>query len=213
MPKIKYKNQNGKRLKSVTTVISNQLGWNKHALIAWYTKLATSGQDPYVELQIAGRIGTLAHNMIDGFINNKKVDQSEFTTNEQIQARMAYNCFCDWHKNNNVKFLESELSLISEKYQFGGTLDAIAIVNDKLLILDWKTSSDIYSEMLIQIAAYRQLYKEYHNYDSFYNIKGAMILKLNKDKREYEEHHFKIKDLNWGWKMFKLLLKLQNNKR
>ena len=40
MPLVKYKNKSGKRLRSVTTIIGNQLGWNKQALIAWYTKLA-----------------------------------------------------------------------------------------------------------------------------------------------------------------------------
>ena len=29
----------------------------------------------------------------------------------------------------------------------------------------------------------------------------------------YVEHKFNISDLNWGWKMFKLLLKIQENKR
>ena len=75
---------------------------------------------------------------------------------------------------------------------------------------DWKTSNSTYSEFLIQLGAYRQLIQENLGYD----IRGAILLRLDKEEKGvYEEHHYKIKDLNWGWKMFKLLLKIQENKR
>jgi len=68
----------------------------------------------------------------------------------------------------------------------------------------------VYDEFLIQLGAYRQLIQENLGYD----IRGAILLKLDKEEKGvYEEHHYKIKDLNWGWKMFKLLLKIQENKR
>ena len=102
------------------------------------------------------------------------------------------------------------MKLVSEEYQFGGTFDAICEVNGKLVICDWKTSNAVYDEFLIQLGAYRQLIQENLGYD----IRGAILLKLDKEEKGvYEEHHYKIKDLNWGWKMFKLLLKIQENKR
>ena len=210
MPLVKYKNKSGKRLRSVTTIIGNQLGWNKQALIAWYTKLAMSGQDPYVELQIAGRIGTLAHELIEAYITDKPMDQSEFTANEQIQARIAYNSFCAWHRKYKPKFIATELSLVSEKYQFGGTFDAIAKINNKNYLVDFKTSNDIYQEYEIQLGAYHQLWQEYNP-----NIKihGAIILKLSKDVTMYEEKKLTLKDLNQGLSIFKLLLKLQEKKK
>ena len=65
-------------------------------------------------------------------------------------------------------------------------------------------------KFLIQLGAYRQLIKENLDHD----IRGAILLRLDKEEKGvYEEHHYKIKDLNWGWKMFKLLLKIQENKR
>jgi hypothetical protein len=33
------------------------------------------------------------------------------------------------------------------------------------------------------------------------------------EKGVYEEHKYKIKDLDWGWKVFKLILKLQELKK
>ena len=206
-----YKNESGKRLKSVTTIINGNLGWNKGALIGWTRKHCLNGEDSMKLLKEAGRIGTLAHIMIEEFINGGAVNLDGYAANEISQAKTAYYAFYNWIANNNVEFHETELKLVSEQYQFGGTFDAICEVNGKLVICDWKTSSSgDYQEYLIQLGAYRQLIKE--NLD--YNIRGAILLRLDKEEKGvYEEHHYKIKDLNWGWKMFKLLLKIQENKR
>ena len=206
-----YKNEKGKRLKSVTTIINGCLGFNKGALIGWTRKHCLNGEDSLKLLKEAGRIGTLAHLMIEEFTNGGVVNLDGYTPNEISQAKTAYYGFYNWFANNNVTFHETELKLVSEKYQFGGTFDAICEVNGKLVICDWKTSSSgDYQEFLIQLGAYRQLIQE--NLD--HKIKGAILLKLDKEEKGvYEEHKYKIKDLNWGWKMFKLLLKIQENKR
>ena len=208
-----YKNYLGRRLKSVTTIINGNLGWNKGALIGWTRKHCLNGEDSMKLLKEAGRIGTLAHIMIEQYVNGGSVCLDDYSPNEISQAKTAYYSFYKWFEDNDVEFYETELKLVSEQYQFGGTFDAVCKVNGKLVICDWKTSSDVYSEYLIQAAAYRQLYKEYHNHDNWYKIKGAIILKLNKEENGYEEHKYNIKDLNWGWKIFKLLLKIQENKR
>ena len=204
-----YKNEKGKRLKSVTTIINGCLGWNKGALIGWTRKHCLNGEDSMKLLKEAGRIGTLAHKMIEEYINGGSVILDDYTPSEISQAKTAYYSFYKWFEDNDVEFYETELKLVSEKYQFGGTFDAVCEVNGKLVICDWKTSSGVYDEFLIQLGAYRQLIKE--NLD--HNIRGAILLRLDKEENGYEEHHYKIKDLNWGWKMFKLLLKIQENKR
>ena len=205
-----YKNKNDKRLKSVTTIINGNLGWSKGALIGWTRKHCLNGDDSMKLLKEAGRIGTLAHIMIEEFIKGGVVKLDDYTPNEISQAKTAYYGFYNWIANNNVEFHETELKLVSEEYQFGGTFDAVCEVNGKLVICDWKTSNAVYDEFLIQLGAYRQLIKENLDHD----IRGAILLRLDKEEKGvYEEHHYKIKDLNWGWKMFKLLLKIQENKR
>ena len=205
-----YKNKNDKRLKSVTTIINGNLGWSKGALIGWTRKHCLNGDDSMKLLKEAGRIGTLAHIMIEEFIKGGVVKLDDYTPNEISQAKTAYYGFYNWIANNNVEFHETELKLVSEEYQFGGTFDAVCEVNGKLVICDWKTSNAVYDEFLIQLGAYRQLIKENLDHD----IRGVILLRLDKEEKGvYEEHHYKIKDLNWGWKMFKLLLKIQENKR
>lgn len=205
-----YKNESGKKLKSVTTVINGNLGWNKGALIGWTRKNCLNGEDSMKLLKEAGRIGTLAHIMIEEFIKGGSVCLDEYNPSEISQAKNSYYAFYQWFVDNNVTFLDTEMKLVSEEYQFGGTFDAICEVNGKLVICDWKTSTGVYDEFLIQLGAYRQLIQENLGYD----IRGAILLRLDKEEKGvYEEHHYKIKDLNWGWKMFKLLLKIQENKR
>ena len=205
-----YKNESGKRLKSVTTIINGNLGWNKGNLLGWTRKHCLNGEDSLKLLKEAGKIGTLAHIMIEEFIKGGAVKLDEYNPSEISQAKTAYYGFYNWFANNNITFHETELKLVSEEYQFGGTFDAICEVNGKLVICDWKTSNAVYDEFLIQLGAYRQLIQENLGYD----IRGAILLRLDKEEKGvYEEHHYKIKDLNWGWKMFKLLLKIQENKR
>lgn len=212
-----YKNESGKRLKSVTTIINGNLGWSKGALIGWTRKHCLNGEDSMKLLKEAGRIGTLAHTMIEEFIKGGAVNLDGYTPKEISQAKNCYYGFYDWFANNNVTFHETEMKLVSEQYQFGGTFDALIELKSRrnnnlpaYYIADWKSSNDVHSEYLIQLAAYRQLIKENLGYD----IRGAILLRLDKEEKGvYEEHKYNISDLNWGWKMFKLLLKIQENKR
>ena len=209
-----YKTKEGKRISSVTTIIGNNLGWNFYPLLNWNLKLVKQGLDPKEELKSAGRTGTLAHNMIEQFtIGGRVQNLDNYSPLEISQAKQAYYNYLDFNNDYQPEILHSELQMVSEKYRFGGTCDAVAKVkigkNSKLMILDWKSSNSIHSEHKIQISAYAKMYEE----NTGERIKGALIVRLDKEKKEYEVEHLKIKDLNWGWKIFKLLLKIQENKR
>ena len=201
---------NEKRVSSVTTIIGNNLGWNFYPLLNWNLKLVRQGLDPKEELKSAGRIGTLAHIMIEKFtIGGRVQNLDNYSPLEISQAKQAYYNYLDFAEAYKPEIIHSELQMVSEKYKFGGTCDAVAKVNNKLMILDWKSSNSLHSEHKIQISAYAKMYEE----NTGERIKGALIVRLDKEKKEYEVEHLKIKDLNWGWKVFKLLLKIQDNKR
>jgi len=205
--------KDNKRVKSVTTLINAHLGWSKGALIGWTRKHCLKGDDSMAIMKEAGRVGTLTHTMIEQFIKGGVVNLDNYSASEISQAKIAYYSFYKWQEDNDVKFLETEMKLVSEKYGYGGTFDAVAVVNKKLVILDWKTSRFVHDEFLVQLAAYRQLIHE-NKFDYVPKIKGAILLKLDKEEKGvYEAHHYKIKDLNWGWKVFKLILKLQELKK
>ena len=198
-----------KKVKSVTTLIGANLGWNFYPLLNWNLKLMKQGVDPKEELKRAGRIGTLAHIMIEEFIKGGSVILDGYSAKEISHAKQAYYNFLNFKEDYNPEILETELKMVSEKYKFGGTCDAVATVNNKLMMLDWKSSNHVHEEHKIQIAAYAKMYEE----ETGKRIQGAMIVRVDKEKKEYEVHTLKIKDLNYYWRIFKLILKLQELKK
>ena len=202
-----------KKVKSVTTLIGANLGWNFYPLLNWNLKLMKEGIDPREELKTAGRTGTLAHIMIEKFIKGGSVILDSYAAKEISHAKQAFYNFLNFKEDYNPEILETELKMVSEQYKFGGTCDAVANVkigkNTKLMMLDWKSSNHVHEEHKIQIAAYAKMYEE----ETGKRIQGAMIVRVDKEKKEYEVHTLKIKDLNYYWRIFKLILKLQELKR
>lgn len=81
---------------------------------------------------------------------------------------------------------ESELPLISERYKFGGTLDAM-FVQDELSLGDFKTSNTVYVDYLVQvIGGYALLWDE-----NFPNrpISGFHLLRFSKDG-DFAHHYW-----------------------
>jgi len=98
-----------------------------------------------------------------------------------------------------MEIVEQETPLVSEKYQFGGTLDAI-MVNGELALGDWKTSNAVYPDHIIQLAAYWKLWEE-NNPDR--PITGGFHLcRFAKEHADFA-HHFWA-DLTDAWEQFKL---------
>lgn len=64
--------------------------------------------------------------------------------------------FIDW--NNEVKptYLLSERTVISKKYGYGGTLDAVCKIGDKTYLIDFKTSKSVYTSHIVQLSSYKQ---------------------------------------------------------
>lgn len=198
---------NDKRVKSVTTIINAQMAWNKSVLIGWTRKNCLNGDDSMAIMKDAGKTGTLAHTMIESFMTGGTVQLDGFTPSQISKAKTAYYGYLDWkEKNEDIGVIANELKLVSNKLLYGGTIDCIFVRNKKHYLLDFKTSNHCHDEYIVQLAAYSKLYEE--NYGV--KIHGGIILKLNKDEKGYTEYVIKQKDINWGWKIFKVLLRLQN---
>jgi len=166
MPKIPYKNKAKKRLPSVTTILSN-LGWNKNALVYWAFNQGKEGKESLYETE-ALTIGTVTHKVISELIKDEGFDFDRYFKDESTKLNdeiiegvlQCLDSWEKWRKQSNVQIFASELSLVSEEHQFGGTLDCAGI-GEKLCILDIKTGKP-YADHLIQVAAYGMLYEENH---------------------------------------------------
>lgn len=195
MPAIIYKNKAGDRIPSVTTIIS-QWGNNKQALLAWAWKQGEKGISLYEKPE--ADIGTLAHMMIDADVKGKIIDLGQFPMNIQNQAKTAYDNFSQWKSTHNFKPVETEISLTSEKYQYGGTIDCIAMLDGKLSILDLKTGKEVYEDHPVQIAAYAELWSE--NFPDHKLDGGFHIIRTGKEMAMFA--HTWYSDFPGAWDAF-----------
>jgi len=204
----KYFTSDSKQVRSVTTLINAHLGWNKQMLIAWARIQGLKGKDAMKVRDEAADIGTLAHKYCEAFIKKEKVDTADYSENQIKKAIIAYDAFLDWNSQLKPEFVESEIKLISDKYMTGGTCDLILRVKNKLVIADQKTSKGLYPEMVVQLGGNKKLYE----LQTGNKISSGMLLRLDKEGKGFEQHSIPLKKLNWGWRVFQLVLKLENLK-
>ena len=61
---------------------------------------------------------------------------------------------------SKTEIIWTEKNLTSRKYEFGGTPDLLVKQNGKYILIDFKSSSSIYLDNLLQGSAYAHLIKE-----------------------------------------------------
>ena len=94
------------------------------------------------------------------------------------RALSCYGAGRQWESQSRMRIFESELPLVSEKYRFGGTLDAM-FIQDKLSLGDYKTGS-LYPDHLIQVVGgYALLWEE--NFPTLPIEGGYHLLKFGKE--------------------------------
>jgi hypothetical protein len=140
---------NGEKIPSVTQIISRFK--DSGGLLHWAFKQGKDGKERlYDESQKAADIGTCAHGMVELYNKGQVEAISDYaarTLYDLSQRELAFTAFesyLSWAQNFNVTILEQEVGLVSQKYKFGGTLDAVGLINNSLCLLDWKTSNAIY---------------------------------------------------------------------
>jgi len=196
-----YKLKDGGRIPSVTTVIGI-LG--KPALLDWAWQMGTQGLDYKAVRDNAGDIGTLAHLMIICDLKGEKPDTSEYSAQDIEKAETCLLKYWEWAKCHRVEPLMLETPLISELYQFGGTIDFFGKVDGQPALLDFKTGKGIYDEFFYQLAAYEQLLIEAGQL-----IEVTRILRIGRNEDEgFEERS--VGNLDKQWQVFLSCLKIYN---
>ena len=174
------------RVPGVTTIIGKFK--ESGGLIWWAWDLGMKGLDYRKVRDDAANAGTIAHAMVENWIHGE--DPNEVAGPEEllVKARNAFGLFLEWANQTRLKVTETEVGLVSEKYRFGGTLDAM-LIGDKFSLGDWKTSNAVYSDYLYQLAAYALLWEE--NRPEQPITGGFHLMRFAKDTPDFT-HHF------WG---------------
>lgn len=208
MPTIPYKLKDGTKVSGVTTIIGTNLGWNKEALMFWSNQVGQQGKNHRDVSVKEADAGTCGHALIDAHIKKKTIDTSIYAPEILAKGETCLLNFLEWEKMVNLQVLYTEINLVSEKHKYGGTPDCIGIVVSQPAILDWKTGSGVYEDMLIQLPAYKVLVEE--NID----IKltgGYHLIRIGKEDASFHHHHWH--SLEDGWEAFTHCLALHELKK
>jgi hypothetical protein len=202
-PKGGYRNKKSKRVPGTTTIEGRFE--DKSALIYWgfkqgqrYANGEISGL--YEDRDRAGELGTQAHDLFEKWLNGDNI-------NDDIDERVwtAFTNAREWFNGTRLTIVAQEVEMVSEKYQFGGGLDAVGIDHrGRYALLDWKTSNKgPFVGWLCQIAAYKHLW-DIHNPDKIITG-GFHIGKFSKEYGDFSHHYWS--ELDDAWEQFKLFRK------
>lgn len=161
-PHQKYYLSDGRQVVGASTPC--KLGDDTGGLIHWAWKLGKEGKDYRTERDSAANIGTVCHAMIEAWLKQEELDYSDFfseDSEEAKKARKGFDKFRIWWDENKFTFLFSELPLVSEAYEYGGTLDIIALDGDqRRTLIDIKATNSIREAHYRQLSAYEHLNNE-----------------------------------------------------
>ena len=142
----KYILEDGTKAPSVTTIISQKLGWNKQALINWAKRQTMIGKDADAVLQDAADIGTLLHLLIEAHQRGFDIDTGDFTRNQTEKALVCFGGYLEWVEKVKFKPLASETVIVDEEQRIGGTIDCVGKIGDDLVLIDWNSSIFLYKD-------------------------------------------------------------------
>ena len=172
-----YYNQEGIKVPRVTEILSRTI--HSDRLMYWANSIGLKGERYRDVLNRAATAGTQAHNAIEIYLseNIKTNDNTPF-----LGFLMWYNYITqDVGLPIEVIYIEHKLVC---KY-FGGTLDLLVRIGNKVYLLDFKTSNHVTFNYFLQLAAYRYMLREVENI----NVDGVIVLQLDKDEPGFNEYH------------------------
>ena len=196
-----YLNAAGKVVPSVTTIIGRFK--ESGGLIHWAWTEGCEGRDYRETRDAAASSGTLAHKMVECEIRGRKFDEGGLAGHLLEKANRALVMYREWAAQTQLVPVQTEVRLVSERHQFGGTLDAISCAGRRAL-LDWKTSGGIYVDYMIQLAAYRGLWDEAHPDEPIDG--GCHLIRFSKEDADFG--HYYWSDLSDAWEAFILMRRL-----
>jgi hypothetical protein len=176
MPRVAYKTSWGARVPGVTTICGLL---EKPFLKVWANNIGLQGIKMREYVDDKAQIGTLAHQMVQDYLEGNKTDLTDYTKEQIDKAENALISFYEWEKEQNIEIIEMETHLVSDEMLIGGTIDCLCRLNGKMTLLDFKTGKAIYQDYYMQVSAYKALLEEQGK-----DIEQVAILRIGRDETE-----------------------------
>ena len=185
---------------SVTTIISDATDkssalcqWSANQAVEWLRIKGSGGFGPGLYLvcdgdleqarfayketsQTALDVGSEVHGLIESYFSfrmSNLLDGWKLPVGTSEQAISAFSAFWDFQDKYELTPIALEQTVYGDFW--GGKMDYLGYFNDKLYVIDWKSSKAHYPEMRYQVAAYRSAV------DSKKATQGCGILRLDKE--------------------------------
>lgn len=181
-----------------------------HAFETWATCLQYSDLEALIlgakmahkeKLDAAANIGHIAHGWIERYIKTDIAGGAfdgppDFP--EDTQAASCCKAALDWMSRHNITWLSTEKKVYSRIHELAGTMDGLCLLDScgdkmccrstfkqRLSLADWKSSNQLYTEYILQTAAYALCYEEEHEE----RIEDRWIIRLGKEDGKFEPWH------------------------
>lgn len=183
----------GVKVPSVTRVVD---GCFPKDLTHWALSI---GQEEYDKvISEALEIGNDTHQWIEDYIN-----YGHACTEPEDYISKSVNAFLGWTTEYNPEWVDAERKVYCDKYKYAGTVDAVAKINGRIVVIDFKTSKKIYKPYHLQVTAYAQAIKRM---DGLRRWPLGIILRLDKETGKFEQKVFEPKN---NFNTFKKCLELK----
>ena len=139
--------------------------------------------------------------MVEAHIHGQEYSADGYRPELVEKANAAFAAYLAWERMTAITFRHTEVywSASSEHHGFGGTLDAIGIIANQLVLCDWKCANAVYPDHLYQLAAYKLLWEE--NYPEYPIVGGFNLCRFTREQGISPitfSHHW-MKNLRPSW--------------
>lgn len=159
MPTSPYYDSSGKRLPSVTQILS--ASWSKgDSLIEWANREGLAGRSHTVARDIAADAGTASHSLVLERMGGPASVTGNISDDSMRKAQAAVYHATPWLARVIIEPRIVEEALVSDSLGYGGTPDWYGIIDGKHVVVDIKTGKSIYPQHWVQLSAYTLLLRE-----------------------------------------------------
>ena len=189
-----YCKELGRELPSVTTIlgiIAKGEGFNN-----WLKKQGDNADKILTE---AGDFGTCIHNHLEAIGKGIQVNVDALRPKE----KRCVVAFQGWVKDNVKRFISTEQAVYNVREGYAGTLDAVVeMIDGRIAVLDYKTSSGIYDTYELQVVSYGKAWGKFDD---------AYILRFENDEKKKDDMQIrKVDNHDYLYEVFLAALKVYN---
>jgi hypothetical protein len=186
MPSAIYRIKNGSRVPGASTI--SKIGEDSGGLVHAAWQLGVDGLDYREAWGEKARIGSIGHVLMQHAIMGTTPTEEDFPTDgARDVGKQAFSAYQTWREQTKIRWVDTEIALVSEKHRYGGTIDAVGIPegSNSYVIGDWKTGG-LYPSHLCQLAGYGHLFTEVTGHP----VVGYHLCRFDRDTGDFTHAYF-----------------------